>query len=372
MRGLFFLVAAMLAVSMVPGQDKSQPEDFRLATGRAAREYRTALPLTRDETLLKLYSKNLIMYTDKEVPPAYQFDFFNTLRNCLHSTATDPSIAAFESGHRPGQPNLEFPWKTPGGVHRCQNVTTIKFVHLPDAITYWYENMKKESHPQVAVGVRWEYPEGTVFGEILRLKDADDEPYTFELRTRTKSKGQWLANLYRPFTTRQEFVMACQAEGVTVGPAKLSVETLKNPHPQEVISRQAVVDVLPDLKEELVKKFLQRPFVSALGQAWISHDGLEGHAPTSKSLFHIVPKDYDGAFLAVNSKACMACHEGVLKHADDFELRRDWYGRVRGSDGIFSFHPFEPGCVGDSRNNLVITPRRSLVTAGLLKKWKAE
>ncbi len=38
---------------------------------------------------------------------------------------------------------------------------------------------------------------------------------------------------------------------------------------------------------------------------------------------------------------CIQCHEDVGRHAFTITREREWYGYVRGSDGIFTLHPFD-------------------------------
>ena len=82
-----------------------------------------------------------------------------------------------------------------------------------------------------------------------------------------------------------------------------------------------------------------------------------------------MPKNYQGGFIEVSSKSCMRCHDTTLKHASEVQYRRDWYGRVRGSDNIFSFHIFEPSSISYNGFGREPTLRQDLVAAGLLKQW---
>src|SRR5262249_30480471 len=112
---------------------------------------------------------------------------------------------------------------------------------------------------------------------------------------------------------------------------------------------------------------------SALGQEWDKSKGTEAiNAPTTRASFHVVPKDYEGTYVEVSSKSCMRCHDSVQKHTDDFQPFRDWYGRVRGSDNIFSFHIFDPASISYNgfSNAGQISLRKELVDAGVLKRYE--
>ena len=154
-------------------------------------------------------------------------------------------------------------------------------------------------------------------------------------------------------------------------PQKEEAYRISNNHSLVTFDSTALVTTLPAIDDDLVHKLLDTPFTSALGQAWKQRaDGTEAHAPTTDADFQIVPKNYKGGFVAVSSTSCMQCHDSTLKHARDFAPFRDWYGRVRGSDNIFSFHIFEPGSISYSGFSSEPRMRHELVDAGLLKAWQ--
>lgn len=355
-------VWALLLVPMGVGAG-----DFQFMGEEGVRRCRRLLPATSDPVLESLYKKHLIFYTDKEMPRVYQ------LRGGVFYAHTNISA---KEGEPHGNANVEFPWGHPAGTHRS-DVDSFRFLHLPAPIRWWTENMKRLLLPDDEVNYRWRYPDGTVFGEVLQLTDAKGRPRTFTLRTRTRTAGKWQPNVYSPFRTREEmesWLTRNHPEIKTVSP-RVTVGRLKNRHPDRVvIDREALLDELPDLPVGVVEEILRLPFVSTRGQVWLSQvvEGrkLEAFAPTSRTGRSFVPKNYDGAYLAVDQKSCMTCHNGTLENADAFEFRRDWYGRVRGDDGIFSFHPFDPNAV-NYRDAIQITPRlrASLLRAGLLKHW---
>jgi hypothetical protein len=55
----------------------------------------------------------------------------------------------------------------------------------------------------------------------------------------------------------------------------------------------------------------------------------------------------------------------------EFEPRRDWYGRIRGSDGIFSFHPFAPESISHNGSGLPVRLNPRLVEAGIVEPYDA-
>jgi hypothetical protein len=95
------------------------------------------------------------------------------------------------------------------------------------------------------------------------------------------------------------------------------------------------------------------------------------HAPTTQAAWHIIPRNYDAGFIAVDQASCARCHASVNRHVDEFDYGRDWYGRVRGSDRIFSFHPFDPSCVSSNGFPSGAQMRGELLRAGLLEKFNS-
>ena len=79
--------------------------------------------------------------------------------------------------------------------------------------------------------------------------------------------------------------------------------------------------------------------------------------------------NYEGAFLPVSRQECRRCHEQIDQQVRVFERNRDWYGRIRGNDEIFSFHPFEPASISPNGFNRTVNMRQELVNAGLLAKF---
>ena len=366
------------AVVLFCGLGADDKNSLRFVSANRHEALMQFLPPTEDHWLKQLKTRKIVFYTSEEMPPAYQI--WNGQLQGIHSIFYN--ISADKPRERFGNPNLEFPWRGPAGLDQSDNAGSIKFVVLPDdqPIRWWRESLPHDTQP--AGSFRWVYPVGTVFGEILTVRNPDGWDFTFELRTRTRTAKGWAVNVFRPFANPDELADRIKkldpnwkengrlVEWLNLD--ELNVSRLFNEHPLTIIDRTALLDVLPPLQPALVEKLLtQTPFKSVLGQPW--RQSLESdtqcHAPTTESGFHIVAKNYRGAFLEVTSRKCMTCHETAGMHADDFQPGRDWYGRVRGSDGIFSFHIFEPSCI--SGNGFGVTPqlRAELLQAGKLQPY---
>jgi hypothetical protein len=224
-----------------------------------------------------------------------------------------------------GNPNLEFPWRT-GGIDESPNAKGFTFFRRPPKrdITWWQEGGV----------IRWTYPEGWLFGEVLQV-----DGHTFEVRLMDKRDDRFRFRVFRPFGERSEVDKFIISEQVTRG-------RLRNPHPVEVIDETALVDEV-ELSEEGVNTVLSRPFRDVTDVVWAeSESGLKCYAPTASQEGQIVPVAYQGGFLS--SSSCLKCHSTTQRAASEFQPFRDWYNRVRGStDGAFSLSIFDVACVSE-------------------------
>jgi hypothetical protein len=327
----------------------------------------------------------LILYTEAEMPKAYQ-DWGSGLPG-IHS----PQYNISADGSEPyGNGNVEFPWGTPGGTHRTNNVTAFRFLWLPrDAAgklrpVVWFRTFLRGDNSQ---GYAWRYPVGTVFGEVLSLRAPNGSEYVFEVRLRIREYGDWAVDVFRPFPTSEDLAERIRQlrpewqKQPTLAklvqhldePRELRSHTLADRRHSEVTFEQSMgVDRLPPVgDDELVVQLLtQTTFKSAMGTNWrTGSNGVSTCAPTTDQPFHIVPANYDAGFLEVDQISCMRCHETVNQHVNRFNFGRDWYGRIRGSDGIFSFHPFARDSI--SYNGIANSVRLNskLVGAGLLERY---
>lgn len=316
-------------------------------------------PATNDKTLLELKNK-ISIYTEKQVPLAFQF--FGGVHGRV--------FAAFPDG-KPSDANHEFPWGFPAGLHKAKNWKVLRFVHFAGPITY-YRTQADNKITIVGNGGQslryepvyvWEYTNGTVFGELLTVQHKDGSNYTFEVRTRTRNdRGDWSPKVYRPFPTREDLDEALAKHGWAMDLDDAKRVRLVSDHRVVAFRRAEEVSKLPTMDEKLVKKLLQEPFKEVKERFEVNVI-----APTTDADFGIYPKEYMGGMVRVSKNSCMGCHEHTLVHARDFDIKREWYGRVRGSDNILSFHIFEPSSISYNGINQQIQFRKDLVKAGLLK-----
>lgn len=359
---------AVLAVAQLMSADK-------------AASLRAYLPRVDDARIQAvLDDPNLILYTDAEIEPAYQQN--DGALPGLHAVSYNISADRSEPF---GNGNREFPWGSPAGMHKSPH-SVFRFLLLP---------VVRGARLPVVVFRRllrgdrlfshcWIYPVGTVVGECLIQNGPDGHGYAFEVRTRTRERGQWAVDAFRPFPTPESLADGIKrleptwesqpalrdAVARLSQPGQATVRTLVSGHPRESFRSVALVEELPPLPPALVAKLLTKtPFRSALGTAWRETEKHVAAAPTTRQAFHVVPANYEAGFIQVDRQSCMRCHENTLDHVRTFEPRRDWYGRIRGSDGIFSFHPFSRASISHNGFGLPISMNPRLVEAGIVERY---
>ncbi|MGD9644293.1 MAG: hypothetical protein AB7U73_01185 [Pirellulales bacterium] len=317
------------------------PEPF--AVGTRQQIMRALNPL--DEFAL---DPRVLYYDETEFPPAYQFDHlgrvsFHAVRYNISANGAEPY----------GNGNREFPWAKTGGLDKVPPGTAAayKFIRLPAQPIIWWRDRGNWVH--------WRFPQGTTVGEVLAMRCADGQWRPFEVRLRTRGATAWHIDLLKPYPTTADLVAGirwlrpnwAQNPGLAATIRELSAATLeptelRDRHPRPALRPQARSrHVLPDFGSDLACELLERAeFTHATGDTW---SGSDCFAPTAREA-SIVPAGYQGHLLGSDDQACANCHESTHRDVDEFDARRDWYGLIRGDDGIFSFHPAEPDCISDN------------------------
>jgi len=386
MHALSMFTVLLLAPGSMDQQQQPPAAPVQLVSPLKAARLRALLPQVADPAVQQMLDDPaLILYTDKEMPRAFQL-WAGELQG-VHS----PNYNISANGSEPfGNGNREFPWGDPAGTHRTKNVTTFRFLWLPrdaDGRQYpvvWY---RKRLRGDSTVGYAWTFPVGAVVGEVLVIKGPDGHGYTFEIRTRTRESGSWGVDVFRPFPSAGDLARrikqlrpAWQSDEKLAAvcryleePVQLTQHTLADRQPaRRVFQQQAGIDSLPPLGDDslVIELLSDTTFQSALGTPWrVDSKGLKAFAPTTQAAFHIVPAHYDAGFVEVDRESCIRCHETVNQPVDHFNFSRDWYGRIRGSDGIFSFHPFSLASISSNGYGSQVRMRAELVEGGALAEF---
>lgn len=399
LRSILFLAALVLTSTLLAA------EPFQLCSPEKLAALKASLPATEKDLWQDVFhNEHTLFYTEAEIPPAYQHadaglivNGFrvgmgeerraSTFHSPRYNISGEPNERAKGPG-RGGNANIEFPWRTPGGVDRGEDrVKTFKLMLLPEKDgrrlpVVWYPKSWNDSRFGTHHGYGWIFPVGTIFGEILALQDSQGAVHTFEVRLRIREQTYWDVAILRPFPQAEQLEVTLAARGVSEnttakigGKGGMKLRKLHDAlHPFSGFDAQAGLDPLPPLGEKLAAELLDStPFKVATGAVWKEHGGVKASAPTSLEDFSIVPRDYNGTFLGTDNETCAKCHESTQKHVDVFDNRRDWYGRVRGSsDGIFTFHPIEPSSISYNGAPLAVRIRQAFVDAGIVERFDSE
>ena len=358
----------------------------RLVSAEKEQQLRRQLPKVDSPQIQEvLDDPALILYTDAEMPKAYQ-DWGSGLPG-IHSPSYNISA---NRGEPFGNGNREFPWASPAGLHRSRNVGSFRFLWLPRDESgnllpvVWTQ---KQLNGDSGRGYAWWFPVGTVVGEVLLVQSPAGHGYCFELRVRVREKGDWGVEVFRPFPTAESLAKRVKElrptweenEKLTAlvehleQPVELVTKTLADDQPNVRTFQQAMgIDSLPPLGDDklVIELLTQTEFSSAAGATWRSGTNrVLTFAPTTDAPFHVVPVNYDAGFIEVEKASCARCHATTNQHVNNFNSGRDWYGRIRGSDGIFSFHPFDPSCISYNGFGPAVTLRKELVEARLLQRY---
>ena len=280
------------------------------------------LPRTNDEFLANvLYNRRTIYY---KLPQVYQF------HNYPHTTNYGIYYTDFLKDFNA---NLDFPWETTVGLntaHKKGNspYETFNFMLLP------------ENAPVLVISnefpLKWIYPENTIVGEIIYVNH-EGQKYVQEVRTRQKEKGSiiWEPKIFRPLASREEYIRF-----TNVFPYEpLSKHFFfRNLEEDEVFKMEGTIEKLPKTPEDRVKAILSLPFKDVTKSKWV---------PMAEQAFDVVPQDYSLGLLKPSRFACMDCHRQTQIRVNNLIPREplirknpDKIGRIRGSDGIFTWYPF--------------------------------
>lgn len=357
-------------------------EPLRLMSAEKDARLRKYFPDVEDAKLRAiLKDPHLILYTEEEMPKAYQF--WDGAFPGVHATSYNISA---NGGEPHGNGNVEFPWGAPAGLHRASGTFSFRFMWLPRDANGKLLPIVYHAHENG--GYAWTYPVGTLFGEILGLQDRQGLGYTFEMRVRRREEGDWAVDAFRPFPEAKDLAkrikeLAPQWQGQAQTaqlvthletPLELPEQFVGDTQPGRPVFRQKMgVDTLPAVGDDKLtsKLLLTTQFKSAQGKVWRASASRLNYtaAPTTQASFHVVPQNYEAGFVDVDQASCARCHDSTNVAVDQFDSGRDWYGRVRGSDGIFSFHPFEPGAISNNGYSSSGSFRDRLVSGGVFQRF---
>ncbi len=360
------------------------------------------MPCIAEPTLVALLeSSDTVFYDATGIAPGYQDSFGDdvVLPLGMRPNSIEPIHIdlAVPGGH--GQVFEEigvfnFPFGRPTGVANDQLVV-IDFWHTPRKedeellpVVHWTRSPSGYTRR-----VEWVFPVGTVFGELLFLVGEGGHWFPFEVRTRTRQRDGWTADVMRPFPRADDLAARLELANDDVGseamdtliehlrdPSTLAPATLSASHYAGAFDTvQGAVDVLPDVVDpSLLHKLMRRTaFSSSKDVAWKENETLTAYAPTAKGQASVVPPGYNGGLVPVSDDSCDRCHRDAGRPFRDYYPNIIAYGELWGQDEVFTWHPFRTdmflGADGDvvNFNNDNRRMRKDFTDAGLLSPFSS-
>lgn len=331
---------------------------------------KNALPLILDPTLAGVLASPYTLWYDESVmKPSYQ-DSVGASSNDKWPDLVAASDEVIGTLHSRARHRWQFPFGTTAGTDDSTNLVVANFAYFPQPngevptmeITRVYLN---DNRPEW----RWTYPIGTVFGEILFLRDGANL-LPAEIRVRTRYPLGWAMNAFRPFPRAADLVEAIKLyrpnwnnqtslrelvahllNPATLRPASLSAQG----NLASTFQQEGYLDELPDFgDDQLVRELLtSTTFRSAYGATWKENGEQKTFAASTKSRLSIVPNNYTAGLIKVTDESCMRCHKETNRLVSEFESALYLYGELWGMDGIFSFHPYDESRYPELRLEMV-------------------
>lgn len=319
---------------------------------------RNALPKVSFALLQNvLDSDQTLWYTDEVMQPSYQ-DSVGAASNRTWPDLIAVSEAVKRTFFDRQRKRWLVPFGTTAGADDVKDMKVVNFVYLPGKDGR-IETIKisKVIRNSNRYQWTWKYPIGTVFGEILFVKD-EGKLLPTEIRTRKRYASGWATNVFRPFPTAESLAEAIKhrrPDFASDDNLLAIVEHLENPSTltpkilagqkvfASVFRQEGWIDTLPPFKDkQLVRDLLSSTrFVSTYDKPWKQDGHRVAYAANSKSGLSIVPNNYDAGLLQVTDEACRRCHQETGRMVSEFNRSLELYGELWGKDGIFSFHPYD-------------------------------
>ena len=332
--------------------------------------YVERLPCIADGELVAiLESPDTMLYTHASIIPGYQDSYGNGIDFPvgMRPNTIDPIVIelAVPGGH--GQlfesiGAFHFPFGNPIQV-APGDALVVDFWHVPrDAagellpVVWWWYEPSGWTHR-----IKWSFPVGTVFGELMYVVDGNGQLLPFEIRTRRREIDRWVVDAHRPFPEASDLAAALSALGHdATAEAVLSPETLQpaglsaSHYSESFPATQGAQDMLPALPADVVTSLLlEQPFTSAKGKAWKQHGELTAYAPTSDAALSIVPRGYNAGLVPVTDESCTNCHKDAGRPFKDYYFNVTAYGELWGEDENFTWHPFEASAFVNASGDVV-------------------
>lgn len=372
-------------------QDGSGPSnDLQLIDNRDLVAYLRNMPQLADPYINSVFqSGDTIWYDEDSMVFTYQDSFgapsgpeglrANRVAYDVGINADSPDIRALTEYFE--LQSFKYPFSITAGRVDRGNAEAIYFWSPPrDAqgrpvpVAWW----KNGSH------WHWVFPVGTVFGEVLLVRDGDStsEWYVHEVRSRFREIDRWRTDIFRPFPRATDLAEAIKLRrpnwqnsdlkrlvshlenNATLTAGKLDSKSYERIVP----SIYGYYDNLPETNDHaLIRELLTGTvFQSSINVEWKRDGNKVSYAPGTQANFHIVPRNYIAGLFENNEASCSRCHDQTGRPLGQLDGRTVLYGEIWGEDQIFTWHPFKvyDEIYSVSDGSRIANPR--MVAAGLL------
>lgn len=351
-------------------------------------KYRALFPKVESPLMTAvLNDPNLLIIDKAHMAPGYQ-DPSNPV---VGERSTEPGFkgAGFAKDSpfidKNGHLNL---WSFGFGLEQSPSAESFHFIRLPKDEKGALKKIKVSSHgtsePDGGKLYEWEFPVGTISGEVILGTDSEGKKHVLELRTKIKdrSEGPWAADVFRPFPTadslKTKLDSIVKQNGTLASEAEKVIRELSKPDRLKRVSlgmhgyqkgdldSSGGTETLPEMSQALSLALLNEPFKSSLGAEWASENGITAFAPTTAQSFGIVPQNNNSGALRVGRESCGKCHERSNTPIREFyEMSHPKYyssivayANTPGNDQQLRFHIFDPSEFKNFGNNNVKDNRK--------------
>jgi hypothetical protein len=337
----------------------------QLVSAEREAAFRQLLPeVETDEYQEMLDDPELLFYDDRSRPKVYQ--------NMASVHAASYNISG--GRHPYGNGNYEMPWGETAGTHLNDDIWSYKAIWLPkreDGTRWpivWWQDIDHSRRIRLGESrriIRWRFPRNTTVFEFLVWRHGGyDWPFVALARD-IEIPGQMHGiAAFQPCATLESYRTAV-VELLGDPKAEEHMRQIRYTEPERIadvhgrFSETTRVMVLPRIGEDVARKLLSRRWELSIDT---------GFRPTGPGSLQIVPPRFRHSHVERTRESCARCHSDTLVNVSFFQPRVDWYGCLRGSDGIFSFYPFDYRCASHTGFNKPIRMDQRLIDAGIVAK----
>jgi hypothetical protein len=356
----------------VPRRDVSiAPNRVSVMDSEQESKYRSLLPHTTSDKLNALFQDPNLIFMDKQhMVPGYQ----DPSKPVMGERSTEAGFkgAGFANDspfiNKKGHLKL---WSSGFGLENSPNAKSFHFIQLPRNEDGSLKKIKVSSAltpvPDGGTLYDWEFPVGTVSGEVTLGTDSNGQQHVLQVRLRTKDQkeGPWAVDIYKPYPTRESLTdkldsiskgdstLAAEADKVlrvlTKPPRLRAISLGMNDYEVGDLNAHGGTEQLPEMSDALTFELLREPFKSSLGTEWAKDEKVTAFAPESNQPFSFVTTENNEGAVRVDRQNCSKCHKDANKPIRTFYTQKHpkyyssivAYANTPGSDQQLRFNIFD-------------------------------